>query len=239
MTRAVDIEDIVRAVLRQLQGDAPAAATQIANATTAERTLELRTLELSTLELADKLVTLATLEHRLTGVNRLALRAGTVVTPSAQDELRARGITVVRSAAPTQNQPPKPTLVLGVADGAEQACDAPALIAAIAATGCTVERIAQTGLNTIAAELAEHAALGGRPALLLTSRPAAAVCLANRRRGVRAIGGNDARYLREAMADVAANFVAVDPARLTPFELRRLVGEFCTSWPRTSKQEIE
>jgi len=225
MASALDIEEIVRAVLRQLQGERKqAGAVPALN---------------RTLELTDKLVTLATLENRLSGIDQLALRAGAVVTPAALDELRSRGIEVVRVAAPTAAAAARPTLTIGVADVTSAACDVPALHASVVRSGCAVERIAETGLVSVTTELADHAAKGGRPVLLLTSRPAAAVCIANRHRGVRAVGGRDARGVLESIQEVAANFVAIDPAAFSAFELRRLVGEFCANWPQVLRKELD
>jgi hypothetical protein len=224
MLSAIDIEDIVRAVLRQLQVE----SYQSAAAPAANRTLEL----------TDKLVTLATLENRLANIDRLALGAGAVVTPAALDELRSRGIEVVRTAA-TASTTARTTLTISVAEVASGACDVPGLIAAMAKSGVAVERIAETGLTSVTAELADLAAKSGRPVVLLTSRPATAVCIANRRRGVRAVGGREARGVLESIQEVAANFVAIDPASLSAFELRRLIGEFVVSWPRALPKEID
>jgi len=225
MASAIDIEEIVRAVLRQLQGEPQGTIA----APAPNRTLEL----------TDKLVTLATLENRLTGIDQLALRAGAVVTPAVLDELRSRGITVVRTTAKTATAATRTTLTIGVAEVASGVCDVPAFIAAVAMTSCAVERIAETGLTSVTAELAEHASKGGRPVLLLTSRPAAAVCIANRYRGVRAVGGREARGVLESILEVAANFVAIDPASFSAFELRRLVTEFVANWPRALPNGLE
>jgi hypothetical protein len=225
MASAIDIDEIVRAVLRQLQGEPQGTIA----APAPNRTLEL----------TDKLVTLATLENRLTGIDQLALRAGAVVTPAALDELRSRGIEVVRVVAPIAAAAVRPTLTIGVAEVTNGACDVPALIAAFAKTGCAVERIAETGLTSVTAELTELSSKGGRPVVLLTSRPAAAVCIANRCRGVRAVGGRDSRGVLESILEVAANFVAIDPASLSAFELRRLVTEFVANWPRALPNGLE
>lgn len=239
MASAIDIEEIVRAVLRQLQGEQQVAGGKKAIESGATAGSSSSASSARKLELTDKLVTLATLENRLTGVDQLALRAGAVVTPAALDELRSRGIEVVRVVTPVAAAAVRPTLTIGVAEVTNAACDVPALIAAVAKTGCAVERIAETGLTSVTAELTEHASKGGRPVLLLTSRPAAAVCIANRYRGVRAVGGRDSRGVLESILEVAANFVAIDPASLSAFELRRLVTEFVANWPRTLPNELE
>lgn len=50
----------------------------------------------SELVLDSKLVTLATLDGRLTGLNRLVVNGRAVVTPAVQDELREKSIELIR-----------------------------------------------------------------------------------------------------------------------------------------------
>jgi hypothetical protein len=50
------------------------------------------------LNLSDNLITTATLEDRLQGVARLSVPARAVVTPSARDLLKERGVELVRHA---------------------------------------------------------------------------------------------------------------------------------------------
>jgi len=237
----VDIEQIVQAVLRELQGqlavsESLAGKTKNIAAKDAVQQADLG----RTLELTDKLVTLATLENRLSGIDRLTLRPSAVVTPAAADLARARGVKIVRSTATAAPQVIRGTLALGIADcdGAEN-LDAPALIAVIGKSGFAVERIANTGLAIVTAELMDHVAKNGRPAVLLTSRPATAVCLANRCSGVRAVGGKHAGHLREAIDEAGANLLVVDPTSMSAFELRRLATEFCDRWPHPLPKEIQ
>jgi hypothetical protein len=70
--------------------------------------------------------------------------------------------------------------------------------------------------------MCQAVALSGRRGLLLTRETAAAVCLANRRRGVRAAWAMDLPAAQRAVADVAANVLAVDPNPLSRFTLQRM-----------------
>ena len=53
----------------------------------------------SELKLSDRIVTLATIEGRLDGVQQLVVPAKAVVTPSVNDELRDRNIELVRQSS--------------------------------------------------------------------------------------------------------------------------------------------
>ncbi len=154
------------------------------------------------------------------------------MTPSARDVLRERKISISHKSAPN-NAAAAATIVLGVAElgdtSSAQAADD--FVAALARDGVTSERIAATGLASVVGELTGHAARGGRPTVLLTGRPEAAACLANRFAGVRAVGGRDVAAVRLAIVEVAANLLAFDPAA-APAAFRRLVAEFRTGWPR-------
>ena len=71
-------------------------------------------------------------------------------------------------------------------------------------TGQNLLEIVQKITHTIAAER--------RCGVLLTSQAAAAVCLANRRRGVRATMGYSLASAAAATAAIGANLLVLDPA---------------------------
>jgi hypothetical protein len=234
MGHEVDIEQIVREVLAALHGRHMNGQTQPAPLPPSVDTCTITAKPTDRLELTDRLVTLATLENRLSGIHSLVLGRGAVVTPSARDLLRARDVHVSYAvAAPRASV----AVVVGVAEvtGAKAfdsaTFNSAAFVEALLRDGLPIERLAKTGLTSVVEELADHAARGGRPTVLLTAKPEAAACLANRWSGVRAVAGRDVVNVRRAIADVAANLVAIDPARdLAGF--RRLLQEFCAGWPR-------
>ena len=223
----VDIEEIVRQIIAQLKcGDnkteSPVVIPTLSNNLTAAST--------DRLELTERLVTLATLENRLSGVRSLVLPRGAVLTPSARDQLRAQGVGVSFTTSAPRSVT---TLTLGIAELASRAngFNVSDFVSALVADRIVIQRVASTGLASVVAELADHAGRGGRATLLLTDRPEAAACLANRQRGVRAVAGCDVVTLRRAIDDVAANLLAIDPAP-APAAFRRLIREYCAGWPR-------
>ncbi|HEY1602577.1 MAG TPA: hypothetical protein VGG64_23435 [Pirellulales bacterium] len=229
MVHEVDIEQIVREVLAALHGrlangQMPPTSNVTFNGNSASKPQPT-----DLLELTDRLVTLATLDNRLSGIRSLVLRRGAVVTPSARDLLRAKEVQVSFAAiAPRASV----ALVVGIAEASgAKMFDSAAFVEALLRDGLPIERLAKTGLTSVVEELADHAARGGRPTVMLTARPEAAACLANRWSGVRAVAGRDVASIRRAIADVAANLVAVDPAG-DPGGFRRVLQDYCAGWPR-------
>ena len=78
--------------------------------------------------------------------------------------------------------------------------------------GIQVEQVARVGLTGVVDDLAERVAKGGDRGLLFTSRPAAAACLANRSRGVRAATARDADEVRQIVKELNANLLVMNPA---------------------------
>ena len=76
------IERIVQEVIRRLLKQGPAGGATAGGETE--------------LAVSDKVVTLATLDGRLTGVKRLVVGGRSIVTPAVKDELKGRSIELIR-----------------------------------------------------------------------------------------------------------------------------------------------
>jgi hypothetical protein len=76
--------------------------------------------------------------------------------------------------------------------------------------------------DQLAAELSKSDALG----LLLTPHTAAAICLANRLAGVRAVLASNDNSLEADLSSIGANLLIVDPQSVGLFKLSRMAGEF-------------
>ena len=77
--------------------------------------------------------------------------------------------------------------------------------------------------DQLAAELAASNTLG----VLLTVHTAAGLCLANRRRGLRAVTGVDVPAVATAAAAVRANLLVMNPCAGSFFQVKQMVTEFC------------
>jgi len=166
-------------------------------------------------------------------VKRLLVPAKAVITPAARDLLRDRKIQVTRGTGSGSKAMVTGSLLVGLA---ETNFDATKLVARLRETGVEVEQLARTGLATVSAEIGEGVALSGKLGLILTGNGSAAACLANRRRGVRAVLASRIEDVERAVKTMGANLLVVEPARVSLFELRRSVEAFCRG-PRTIAPE--
>lgn len=234
---AAQIDDIVREVLRRLASSS--ASSSAAGAASETRSLGETRSNRRQLTWNQRVVTAAALRDVLDGVAELSVPPRTVVTPEARDLLRRYGVALrwaeaagtPRTAAAATARP----LVLGAAD---TTYDSSPLVAALARSRIRVQQVAHSGLAGVVAELADAAAKDGLPAVLITGQPAAAVCLANRRRGVRAAGGATRREAGEAVRAIGANLLIVDPRGRSFFDLLRGMEDFCRGHPWICPQPL-
>lgn len=179
----------------------------------------------------ERVVSLATLEGKLQGASVVAVRRGAVITPAVRDELRSRKIRLEYYDAAPSNAAASanlPALIVGVGVG-DVAWEVSAALDAIGAHVqglATVSSLQHAELPVLVERLGDS--LAERPALglVLTSRPAAAVCLANRQRGVRAVWGCTLKALKEALETAAPNVLIYNPKDHPAREQRLLVREF-------------
>lgn len=193
----VDVDAVVRAVMARLGGSSLRAPAAVA-----------KTHELT---LLGRLVTEDDLIGQLRDEKVVCIAAGTVLTPSARDYLKSRGIVIQRSATSAAARAKAPTvrLVLGVA---ESKFEPSGIVTQLKRDGIQIEQVARVGLTGVVDDLAERVSKGGDRGLLFTSRPAAAACLANRSRGVRAATARDADEVRQIVKELNANLLVMNPA---------------------------
>jgi hypothetical protein len=220
------IEGIVRDVLARLQANGrPTAEIAKQSASTAlETDVPTGRSRATGLVLDEAVVTLAALEGRLDGVREVAVRAGAVVTPAARDVLRDRGVVLSRNGdAASSDLPGASEVVIGVAGCRVEPVNARRLKEVV---GMPVELLARVGLIDVVREISEQIVLGGKKGILFTTEAAAALCLANRRRGVRAVAASDAREVDRTAASVGANLLVIRPEGLTTWNQLSIAREF-------------
>ncbi|HWC89031.1 MAG TPA: RpiB/LacA/LacB family sugar-phosphate isomerase [Pirellulales bacterium] len=198
-----DIDAVVREVLQRLAAGA--------NGSPTER------------KLSDRVVTVSSIQGQLEGVRTIVVPHRAVITPAASDLLRARKIVVQRSAATPAAAATGRALVLAVA---ETSYEPAALIERLARQGYAIEQLARTGMADVISELSEAAAKGGKAAVLLTGTSELALCLANRRRGVRAAIGTDRASVKRARQQIGVNVLIVNPDMTGGFQLQQILREF-------------
>lgn len=175
------------------------------------------------LVLGDNVISAATLADRLTGVQRVVVPARAVITPSARDLLRDENITLVRalksaSAATVQ-------VIVGTAD---VRFDVGELAKAMRQHGIEIQQTAESGLVEVIQSIAKKVNDQWR-GIVLTNSVSAALCLANRLGGVRAVTAANRGEVNEAIHAVGANVLVVDCQRRGKFEVQRIVEAFATA----------
>ena len=219
-----EIERIVREVVRRLQaaGRAPdLAAARAADARASDDAGQ-------RLDLAERLVTGELLRKRLDGVSRVFVRPDAVVTPLVHDELKQRGIELVRNLAQVDARSSSagaspssavasprsaaagPSLVVGICGGKDGGGNG-AVERLLQECGVSVEQLLRGDEPTVVPRMKAAMQGGRRRGLLVSSRPAAVACWANRAAQVRGVWGTDAACVARAVREMGANLLVVDP----------------------------
>jgi len=184
--------------------------------------------------MSEKVVTLQMLEKLPTGTRSIALIDKAILTPSARDYARDAGIEILR------RQPGSATSAarLFVIAHAECPGDAAGRCAAIARSVPGSQQLPASGLVDLIAAMAMHAARDGARAVLLTSRPALAVILANRSTSLRAVTSRDVQSLVAAAAQCSANLLVANPQDFSLGNLQRVCLDFVKRDPGTVPLEL-
>jgi hypothetical protein len=217
---SVDVERIVRDVLAELERRQSSAAGLPRDSA-------------GELVLNEKVISMAQIAGLLDGVTRLVVARGAVFTPAARDELRKCGVSLASAVATPKQAAGR--IVLAVAD---TTYEPESLVAALHAQGLAVDRVPASRLldaiDQVCRRVSEQKQLG----VMLTPRPAAAACLANRNRGVRACVATDRTSVAESVRTIATNLLVVDPGQGSAFGLRQLIVEFARAGGRACPAEF-
>jgi hypothetical protein len=181
------------------------------------------------LTLPDRIVTLDALDGKLGGVTEIYVQRKAVITPAAKDVIHERGIRLSRVHATSgDSQQPGTAITVGVAACAVEPVAAGQIRRA---PGGPVEFLASVGLEEVVREMSEQIVLGVAKGVLFTTELAAALCLANRRRGVRAIAGKDATEVLQAASSVGGNLLVIRPDGISTWQQVEMVRAFASYGP--------
>lgn len=207
----VEIERIVREVVRRLRdvqppGQPDGCATSPASPNTPSESR-------SEPEIRQRVISLATLKGRVDGSRCVRIPRGAIVTPSAQDELRDRGIRIEFLTPTIAGESRTETTEVLLATWQTSHCPR-AFLDAIGVDGQQVTRLdLNDGPRTLVDAIADRGPGTKRLGILLTDKPSLALCLANRPPCVRAAWGLDSRSVTEAVGSLAANLLVLEPSR--------------------------
>jgi hypothetical protein len=225
-----DIERIVREVMAQLG----AASKSVAAPAEVPRAV-LPAAPGGDLFVDSRVVTLESIAGRLTGAKQLMVPPGALVTPSVRDELRRKGVVLVRGTATAgvRKEPPRVLLVVG-----RTRQDPAAAVQMLTGEGIDVQTETSDCMIASTDKLAAAVAAGQALGLLWTRRTAAGLCLANRHAGVRAVLATAVQATAAAVSAVGANVLVVDPTAGTAYEKNQILRDFCLGGIRSCPEAL-
>jgi len=171
------------------------------------------------LVIAEHVVTVTTLAGRTKGKRVVVVPQRAIVTPAARDLLREQGVALERQAPRGHQAQLGLRRVIAVA---ETNFEPTAMLTGL--RGIEFEHVARVGLVGVIDEVVDRVVRGGAIGLVYTDQADAALCLANRSSGVRAVLARSAEKVRRARVQLAANVFVVEPARKSVFELRQIIA---------------
>jgi hypothetical protein len=183
--------------------------------------------------LHERVISAALLGERLNGARRVAIAPGAVITPAARDVLRQHEVDV-RTSEGQQAVSATPVAVGIVAAGVSPDVLRELLDRAAIASNFVEASTLSEMINKLGDYLVKQQSLG----VLLTEQPAAALCMANRRAGIRAVQAEDVPSMRCAVAAVGANLLAVNPRGLSSASLLRVMQEFVAGGPYACPESL-
>jgi hypothetical protein len=168
-------------------------------------------------------VTQALLAESVNGVKTVRIGTKAIVTPSARDYLRQKGIEVIReSAAAPARTGRRVQIIVATAHPHVSAA-----VEALEQSGIGCEK-RLSGLPAEAATQAISAVCRGEAekVVIFTAEPELVACLANRNAQIRAAAVADAAAVRRMQTALKPNVLAIDPSPRGVHELKTLLKAF-------------
>jgi hypothetical protein len=218
------VAEVLRRIGPMVKSDMPATPPTASQASTPSAT---PAPAVGGVSLPGRVISLALLEKLPAGIGRVTVEATAVITPSAREYVRDKGLVIERLAAAGSGAAAM-SVPFFVAH-AECGGDAAARAAAIARAAPAAAQLPATGLADVVTALALHASRDGARGILLTGKPAVACVLANRSASLRAVTAREPATLAAAAVECAANLLVVDPANFPAAALIRMATELATS----------
>ena len=208
-----DVARLVSEVINRIRAESTTAAQPTSPATA-----------VATVTLTERVVSAEILEQLPAKTAAVQLPRRAVITPSAKDVARDRGISLIPASAAAAPPAGRPLIIAR----ADCKTDVSALAARISRAVPQSQQLPAAGLTAALATLADHAGRDAARGLLLTGTPAVACVAANRDVSLRAVTADTAAGLEAAATACAANLLVIDPSRFSATSLERLTVTFAT-----------
>jgi ribose 5-phosphate isomerase RpiB len=229
---ADEIERIVKAVMAELRRLTAAPVNNNITATASEKPMP----EKTDLVIDAKLVTMADVAGVLTGKRRLLVTQKALVTPAVIDELKRKGVSLVRTNPTNVISKKTNRSVLLVSGRTKQSADS--VIRLLEQEDIAVRHEQSECMIVSTDMLAEAIGDGKTLGLLWTSLTAMGLCLANRHKGVRAALATDVAGTSAAVEMIGANVLVLSPTAGTVFERKQILRDFCRSGVRPCPESL-
>ena len=206
-----DIARLVTEVLRRIHAETESPQTQQSQSISPQ----------ATTTVSDRVIAAETIIKIAPGTKVAYFEQKAVITPSARDLARDRGIEFIAAKTDT-TQKSDPQLFIAQA---ECATDVSAIAATIRRAVSTSQQLPSAGLATTLKSLAEHASRDAARCILLTENTAVACVAANRFPPIRAVLGSDPPAVTDAIVRCAANLVILDPRQFSTASLTHIAKQ--------------
>ena len=213
-------EFIVKRVLERLGSYAPAPVS--ARGPASVSAVEIESRQVPEIRIEQPVITQALLSETTTGSAQVRIGPKAILTPSARDFVRHRGLTIVRE--PSQKVATTIRFLLIATAAAPQVS---AAVDDLRRVGITCE-VRLSGLPAEAAAQATSTLCRGEAerVVVVTDQPELVACLANRNDRVRAAAVSGTAAVERAKATLNANLLAVDAGAIGAHELKSLLKAF-------------
>lgn len=213
------IDEIVSRVLKELR-TAEAAAPSVPAAAPAPVQSPIQKPANSEVAISAAIVTGELLEKSIGGAKKVRVAPKAILTPSARDIVRQRGLEIVRESAASAKAPTAAWRVL-ISSAAPQVASA---LDDLRSSGVGFDRqVSGTTEEAVTAAISALSRGEAKGIVVLTGSPELAACLANRSERVKAVALRDVALLGDIRRQFDPNLVAIDPGDRNTFELRQIL----------------
>tara|TARA_Y100000385_G_scaffold123699_1_gene128609 strand:+ start:254 stop:991 length:738 start_codon:yes stop_codon:yes gene_type:complete len=209
-----DIARLVTEVLRRIHAETESLQAQHSQSVSPKVTTTL----------SDRVIAAETIIKLAPGTKVAYVDQKAVITPSARDLARDRGIEFI----PTKPNTAQPTDSQLFIAQAECTTDVSAVAASIRRAVSTSQQLPSAGLVTTLESFADHAGRDAARCILLTENTAVACVAANRFPAIRAIVGSDITAVADSIARCAANLVILNPRQFSSASMGQIAKELTT-----------
>jgi len=174
----------------------------------------------------DRVITGALLVEKVNGSNQVRIAPEAILTPSARDFVKQRGIRIIRETAAARLSAVVRWQVIVTKANPNIA----AALESLSQSGVAAD-VKLSALPAEAAAEASSALCRGEAAqvVVLTDQPELVACLANRNEKIRAAAAANVAAVNRVRVSMQANLIAIDPGSCNAHELKAVLKAFKAS----------